>query len=165
MNPVLTSIILGVLRLLRYRPHGNYCFLFEAPLRFERRDRRTLAIASWLLGGGVKARVSRTGIVHQTLFNDANGEQQMLESRDEWIKKRAYAIWEEEGYPSGRDAALWAQASSERIALEKTTAEGGTIDIKPKAKRKTAVAAAAVAEEKLAKPAKKISKKAAAAKI
>ena len=89
----------------------------------------------------------------------------MLESRDEWIKKRAYAIWEEEGYPSGRDAEHWAQASSERIALEKTTAEGGTIDIKPKAKRKTAVAAAAVAEEKLATPAKKISKKAAAAKI
>ena len=89
----------------------------------------------------------------------------MLESRDEWIKKRAYAIWEEEGYPSGRDVEHWAQASSERIALEKTAADGGTIDIKPKAKRKTAVAAAAVAEEKLAKPAKKISKKAVAAKV
>ena len=88
-----------------------------------------------------------------------------MESRDEWIKKRAYAIWEEEGYPSGRDVEHWAQASSERIALEKTAADGGTIDIKPKAKRKTAVAAAAVAEETLAKPVKKISKKAAAAKI
>lgn len=89
----------------------------------------------------------------------------MLKSRDEWIKKRAYAIWEEEGHPSGRDVEHWAQASSERIALEKTAADGGAIDIKPKAKRKTAVAAAAVAEEKLAKPAKKISKKGVAAKV
>ncbi len=89
----------------------------------------------------------------------------MLESRDEWIKKRAYAIWEEEGHPSGRDVEHWAQASSERIALEKTAADGGAIDIKPKAKRKTAVAAAAVTEEKLAKPAKKISKKGVAAKV
>ncbi len=89
----------------------------------------------------------------------------MLESRDEWIKKRAYAIWEEEGHPSGRDVEHWAQASSERIAFEKTAADGGAIDIKPKAKRKTAVAAAAVAEEKLAKPAKKISKKGVAAKV
>ncbi|MGY5778397.1 DUF2934 domain-containing protein [Rhizobium sp. LEGMi135b] len=88
----------------------------------------------------------------------------MLESRDEWIKKRAYAIWEEEGHPSGRDFEHWAQASSERIALEETAADGGRIDVKPKAKRKTAVAAAAIAEEKLAKPAKKVSKKTAAAK-
>ena len=87
----------------------------------------------------------------------------MLEPRDEGIKKRAYAIWEEEGHPTGRDAEHWAQASSERIALEKT-ANGSTIDVKPKAKRKTAVAAAAVAEEKSAKPAKKTPKKAVAPK-
>ena len=87
-----------------------------------------------------------------------------MESRDEWIKKRAYAIWEEEGHPSGRDVEHWAQASSERIALEKTAADGGAIDIKPKAKRKTAVAAADVAEEKMDKPEKKIAKKGEAAK-
>ncbi len=87
----------------------------------------------------------------------------MLEPRDEWIKKRAYAIWEEEGRPSGRDAEHWAQASNERIALEKK-ANGSTIDVKPKAKRKTPVAAAAVTEEKSAKPAKKASKKTTAAK-
>ncbi|NTJ67787.1 DUF2934 domain-containing protein [Agrobacterium rhizogenes] len=89
----------------------------------------------------------------------------MLESRDEWIKKRAYAIWEEEGHPSGRDVEHWARANIERIALEETVANGGTIDVKPKAKRRTAVAAAAIAEEKLAKPAKKVSKKTAAAKV
>ncbi|MBN8950829.1 MULTISPECIES: DUF2934 domain-containing protein [unclassified Rhizobium] len=88
----------------------------------------------------------------------------MLEPRDEWIKKRAYAIWEEEGHPSGRDVEHWARASSERIELEETTANGSTIDVKPKAKRKTPAAAAAVTEEKVAKPAKKSSKKATAAK-
>jgi hypothetical protein len=59
----------------------------------------------------------------------------MSESRDEWIKKRAYAIWEEEGYPSGRDAAHWEQASKERTSVEKTAPNG--LEVKPKAKRKT----------------------------
>ncbi len=58
----------------------------------------------------------------------------MLESRDEWIKKRAYAIWEEEGYPSGRDTVHWEQASSERIALEKSAGNGEKIDVTPKSK-------------------------------
>ncbi|MFK0164360.1 DUF2934 domain-containing protein [Rhizobium sp. NPDC090279] len=88
----------------------------------------------------------------------------MLEPRDEWIKKRAYAIWEEEGHPSGRDAEHWARASGERVALEETAANGSTIDVKPKAKRKPAIAAAAVVEEKVVKPAKKAPKKAAVAK-
>ncbi|TXH83236.1 MAG: DUF2934 domain-containing protein [Rhizobium sp.] len=89
----------------------------------------------------------------------------MLESRDEWIKKRAYAIWEEEGYPSGRDVEHWERASGELIAFEARAMNGDRIDIKPKAKRKPTVAAAAVAEEKVAKPAaKKMSKKAAASK-
>lgn len=88
----------------------------------------------------------------------------MLESRDEWIKKRAYAIWEEEGHPPGRDVEHWERASGERIALEESVVNGGRIDVKPKAKRKPAIAAAAVAGEKVAKPGKKPSKKAAAAK-
>jgi hypothetical protein len=60
----------------------------------------------------------------------------MTESRDEWIKKRAYAIWEEEGYPTGRDAAHWEQASKERASVEKTAPHG--IEVKPKVKRKPA---------------------------
>jgi len=115
-------------------------------------------------GEACKPAFQERALFIKTMFNDANGERQMLESRDEWIKKRAYAIWEEEGHPSGRDVEHWARASSERIALEETAANGSTIDVKPKAKRKTAVAAAAVAEEKLAKPAKKVSKKAPVAK-
>ncbi len=88
----------------------------------------------------------------------------MLESRDEWIKKRAYAIWEEEGHPAGRDIEHWARASGERIALEESVANGGKVDVKPKAKRKVSVAAAPVAEKKVSKPVTKASKKATAAK-
>ena len=46
----------------------------------------------------------------------------MTETRDEWIKKRAYALWEEEGRPAGRDFAHWEQARAERQALEGSAA-------------------------------------------
>ncbi|MBB3285468.1 MULTISPECIES: DUF2934 domain-containing protein [Rhizobium] len=85
----------------------------------------------------------------------------MLESRDEWIKKRAYAIWEEEGHPFGRDVEHWERASGERIALDESAAIAIGGEAKPKAKRKPTAAAAKV----VAKPtAKKASKKAAVAK-
>jgi hypothetical protein len=58
----------------------------------------------------------------------------MTESRDEWIKRRAYAIWEEEGRPAGRDSEHWNQAIAERAAMEKGAPNG--MDAKPKAKRK-----------------------------
>ena len=86
----------------------------------------------------------------------------MLEPRDEWIKKRAYAIWEEEGYPSGRDTVHWEQASSERIALEKSAGNGEKIDVTPKARRKAAAAMAAAVSDTATKRA---SKKAPNAKI
>ena len=82
----------------------------------------------------------------------------MLESRDEWIKKRAYAIWEEEGYPSGRDVTHWQQASSERIALEKSVGKESKLGIKAKATRKPTVTVAV--EETVDKPvAKRTTKK------
>jgi len=87
----------------------------------------------------------------------------MLEPRDEWIQKRAYAIWEEEGYPSGRDRVHWEQASIERIALEKSVGKDEKIDLKPKAKRKAAAAAVSDAAVKAAT--KRASKKAPEAKI
>ncbi|MEF0941045.1 DUF2934 domain-containing protein [Rhizobium sp. BR 362] len=97
----------------------------------------------------------------------------MLESRDEWIKKRAYAIWEEEGYPSGRDTAHWEQASSERIALEKKAGKKEKVEAKPKTDAKPkikgkaapAVMAAAVTEASTKAAAKRASKKSSDAKI
>ncbi|AVA25313.1 DUF2934 domain-containing protein [Rhizobium sp. LEGMi198b] len=96
----------------------------------------------------------------------------MLESRDEWIKKRAYAIWEEEGYPSGRDTVHWEQASSERIALEKKAGKKEKVDTKPKTDSKpkikgqaAAVMAAAVAGATAKAATKRASKKTGDAKI
>jgi len=43
-------------------------------------------------------------------------------SPHEWICKRAYAIWEMEGKPYGRDAEHWLQATAERERLERTRA-------------------------------------------
>lgn len=64
----------------------------------------------------------------------------MTESRDEWIKKRAYALWEEEGRPSGRDAAHWEQATKEHGAVEKTAPHG--IEVKTKRKAESPAKAA-----------------------
>jgi hypothetical protein len=40
----------------------------------------------------------------------------MAEHKDDWIRQRAYALWEEEGRPSGKDAAHWEQAAREHAA-------------------------------------------------
>ena len=57
----------------------------------------------------------------------------MTESRDEWIMKRAYSLWEEEGYPTGRDSAHWEQAAKERAVMETTAPHG--LEVKPKTRR------------------------------
>ncbi|KPH05116.1 DUF2934 domain-containing protein (plasmid) [Rhizobium acidisoli] len=46
----------------------------------------------------------------------------MSDQRHHWISKRAYAIWEEQGRPHGRDDDHWRQAVAERNALERTQA-------------------------------------------
>jgi hypothetical protein len=44
------------------------------------------------------------------------------QDRDEWIAKRAYALWEQCGRVGGRDLEHWAQAVRERDELERTQA-------------------------------------------
>lgn len=39
----------------------------------------------------------------------------MAESEHEWISKRAYALWEEEGYPTGKDNEHWDRARQEYL--------------------------------------------------
>lgn len=41
------------------------------------------------------------------------------DERQEWIGKRAYALWEAEGRPHGRDREHWEQAARERAELER----------------------------------------------
>lgn len=36
---------------------------------------------------------------------------------EEWIKNRAYALWEEEGRPHGKDAEHWERAANEYKSL------------------------------------------------
>ncbi|MCM2476299.1 DUF2934 domain-containing protein [Rhizobium sp. CG5] len=63
----------------------------------------------------------------------------MTETEAEWIEKRAYALWEEEGRPHGRDSAHWQTAHQEYLAM----AEGAR---KAKDGTRRRVAAAALAE-------------------
>ncbi|HEY0123274.1 MAG TPA: DUF2934 domain-containing protein [Rhizobium sp.] len=88
----------------------------------------------------------------------------MLESRDEWIEKRAYAIWEAEGYPSGRDAVHWEQASQERIIFEKSATKKAKTSVTPRAKRK-AVIAESLGLPAAKAPPKRASKKAVETKV
>ena len=41
----------------------------------------------------------------------------MAENEDDWIRRRAYSLWEEEGRPSGRDAEHWERATQELQAF------------------------------------------------
>jgi hypothetical protein len=66
----------------------------------------------------------------------------MTESRDEWIKKRAYSLWEEEGYPTGRHHTHWEQATKERNVMEKTSPNG--LEVKSKTKRAAAPKTSAI---------------------
>jgi hypothetical protein len=59
----------------------------------------------------------------------------MTETQQEWIAKRAYALWEEEGRPAGRDHAHWEQAMKERAALEGSAASSDGKEVKTRAKR------------------------------
>ena len=44
----------------------------------------------------------------------------MADKANEWIARRAYALWEEEGRPAGRDSEHWHKASDEWTKLSET---------------------------------------------
>jgi hypothetical protein len=54
----------------------------------------------------------------------------MTPSEQDWIEKRAYQLWQEDGCPHGKDFDHWQQASAEFDAMRVT------IEAKPKAPRK-----------------------------
>jgi hypothetical protein len=49
-----------------------------------------------------------------------------MESEEIWIRKRAYALWEEEGYPSGKDREHWERAKLEYASLVSAPAKPAT---------------------------------------
>lgn len=69
----------------------------------------------------------------------------MAETREEWIQKRAYALWEEEGHPVGRDSIHWEQARAEHDALKGALKSPNGKEAKPRAKRTAAAKTAAPA--------------------
>ncbi|MFB9949464.1 DUF2934 domain-containing protein [Rhizobium puerariae] len=60
----------------------------------------------------------------------------MSDSEEEWIRKRAYALWEEEGYPTGKDREHWERAKLEHATLGPTASKATP----PSRSRKTAAA-------------------------
>ena len=60
------------------------------------------------------------------------------EQGTEWIKTRAYSLWEQAGRPNGRDQEHWSQAAAEREALERTKASPDGKEILRKVKTKNA---------------------------
>lgn len=75
-------------------------------------------------------------------------------SRHEWICKRAYAIWEMEGRPHGRDAEHWLQATAERERLEHTRAstDGNEVLVKfPKTPKAPQPAVTATPRQRLSR--------------
>ena len=80
-------------------------------------------------------------------------------TRIKWIKKRAYALWEKEGYPTGRDFHHWEQATKEHDALKNSAASVDGREIKAKVIRKPRVAAAATAKTATSAAPKKTTRK------
>lgn len=58
------------------------------------------------------------------------------EQGHEWIRRRAYSLWEEAGRPHGRDQEHWNQAAAEREDLERTRASVDGEEILIKFRRK-----------------------------
>ena len=65
-----------------------------------------------------------------------------MELHQDWIKERAYAIWEEEGRPQGRDRDHWDRAAQEFVAKvpEQTSSTARSAPV-PKKKRAGALKA------------------------
>jgi hypothetical protein len=74
--------------------------------------------------------------IYEKTSIDAKETLMPTEQGHEWIKRRAYSLWEEAGRPQGRDQDHWIQAAAEREDLERTQAsvDGKEILIKYKGK-------------------------------
>jgi hypothetical protein len=84
-------------------------------------------------------------------------ETKMAASQENWIKHRAYELWEQEGYPSGKDAEHWERAKLEYATLKPTASKPTTTSkaAKPAAPKTAAKAVAKPAAKKAEKTADK----------
>jgi len=49
----------------------------------------------------------------------------MADSEEDWIKRRAYELWEAEGYPTGKDTEHWERAKLEYVSLKPAASLSG----------------------------------------
>jgi hypothetical protein len=83
-------------------------------------------------------------------------ETMMAASQEDWIKHRAYELWEQEGYPSGKDTEHWERAKLEYATLKPTASNGTGTKVSAKAPKPAAPKATAKpAAKKVEKPAVK----------
>ncbi|OHV84834.1 DUF2934 domain-containing protein [Rhizobium sp. LCM 4573] len=83
-----------------------------------------------------------------------------MEAEEDWIRKRAYALWEAEGYPSGKDREHWERAKLEYATLVSAPAKPATVRRKrSEISELTASPEPAVKSVPLKAPAKKRAKK------
>ena len=81
-----------------------------------------------------------------------------MTDREQWVQQRAYALWETEGRPDGRDRAHWEQAERELSTAEapaqtvldaaEPVAESPVVESKGKTRRTAAKPAAATASSR-----------------
>jgi hypothetical protein len=79
-----------------------------------------------------------------------------MNDREQWVQQRAYALWETEGRPDGRDRAHWEQAerelstaeAPEETAPEAAAAAAPVVESTGKARRTAAKPAAATASSR-----------------
>jgi len=57
----------------------------------------------------------------------------MMDDREQWLQQRAYAIWEAEGRPGGRDRDHWEQAERELATSRAAKVHGVVSDAAPSA--------------------------------
>jgi hypothetical protein len=68
-------------------------------------------------------------------------ETTMAASEEEWIKHRAYQLWEQEGYPSGKDQEHWERAKLEYATQKPIASEKAPSKLKAPAAKSSAKAA------------------------
>jgi len=97
-------------------------------------------------------------------------ETMMAASQENWIKHRAYQLWEQEGYPAGKDMEHWERAKLEYATLKPTAGEtdapknGAAVKTTKASAKPAKTGTVKVAKTAAPKAAKKTEKPATAAK-
>lgn len=84
----------------------------------------------------------------------------MADHEDDWVRKRAYSLWEEEGYPAGKDLEHWERAKRELESfkpgrMKRATSQPTAASAKPASAKPASTKPEGEGSEALAPPIKK----------